>query len=111
MELMNVFELSVWLGRQGGHAAVTAQQAAVAIATFREDLEETGFLAPANPDPASLESLFEETSQRHTARYGFRTYDILHFASARLLGCDSFLSFDQKAGKLASLEGLKLLGQ
>lgn len=111
MELMNAFEFSVWLGRQGSHAAITAQQAAVALATFREDLAKTEFLAPANPDPASLEALFEETAQRHTARYGFRTYDILHVVSARLLGCDSFLSFDQKAGKLASLEGLKLLGR
>jgi len=33
----------------------------------------------------------------------------LHVAQALLLGCDTFLSFDQKANKLAQFEGLKLL--
>ena len=33
--------------------------------------------------------------------------DILHVASALLLGCDTFWSFDVKALKLAKLEGLK----
>lgn len=106
MELINAFELSVWLGKQGAHPTVSPQQAAMAVATFREDLEAMAFLAPANPDPAKLASLFEETAQRHTAKHGFRTYDILHVVSARLLGCDSFFSFDQKARKLARLEGL-----
>lgn len=38
MELANPFELSVWLGRQGGQPRVTPQNAAVALATFRSDL-------------------------------------------------------------------------
>lgn len=108
MELFNAFELLVWLGKQGGHPSVSPQQAAVGLGTFREDLAAHSFLAPASPDPARLKSLFEEVSQRHTAKHGFRTYDILHIVSARLLGCDSFLSFDQKARKLAALEGLHL---
>jgi predicted nucleic acid-binding protein len=110
MELVNAFEISVWLGRQGGHPSVSAQQAAVALATFREDLEARAFLVLANPDPAKLESAFEETAQRHTAKHGFRTYDILHVVSARILGCDLFFSFDQKARKLAALEGLQIAG-
>ena len=110
MEMTNALELSVWLGKQGGHPAVSAQQAAVALATFREDLEAKTFLAPANPDFEKLEEWFGETAQRHTAKHGFRTYDILHVVSARILGCDSFLSFDQKARKLAALEGLEVVG-
>ena len=110
MELVNAFELSVWLGKQGGHPVVSAQQAAVALATFQEDLEARTFLAPAIPDLMRLESWFEETAQRHTSKHGFRTYDILHVVSARLLGCDSFFSFDQKARRLAALEGLDVVG-
>jgi len=110
MELVNAFELSVWLGKQGGHPAVSPQQAAVALATFREDLEAKMFLALANPDPTKLEAWFVETARRHTAKNGFRTYDILHVVSARILGCDSFFSFDQKARKLAELEGLEVAG-
>jgi predicted nucleic acid-binding protein len=50
--------------------------------------------------------MFRELSNRHTAKGGFRTYDILHVASALVLGCDTFWSFDAKAKKLAKLEGL-----
>ncbi len=108
MELLNAFELSVWLGKQGGHPAVSSQQAAVALATFQDDLEAKAFLSPVNPDPVKLESWFEATAHRHTAKHGFRTYDIMHVVSARLLGCDVFFSFDQKARKLAALEGLQV---
>ena len=57
---------------------------------------------------AELAEKAEQLSLRHTARRGFRTYDLLHVASALLLGCDSFLSFDEKASQLAKLEGLHL---
>jgi predicted nucleic acid-binding protein len=108
MELANAFELSVWLGKQGGHPRVTAQQAAVALATFREDVEARAFLQPARPDPAALEAMFTEVALRHTAKHGLRTYDILHVVSAQLLGCDQFFSFDVRARRLAVLEGLEV---
>jgi len=57
----------------------------------------------------SAERQFQELSLRHTARHGFRTYDILHFSSALLLRCDTSWSFDPKASKLAKLEGLNIL--
>ena len=106
MELANAFEISVWLGRQGGHPRVSRQQAAVAFATFTEDLEARTFLRSVRPDQAALETLFEEVALRHTAKHGFRTYEILHVAMALVLGCDHFFSFDQRARKLATLEGL-----
>ena len=61
--------------------------------------------------PLSQEILtgkFEEVSLRQTARRGFRVYDVIHVASALLLKCDTFWSFDAKACRLADLEGLKL---
>jgi predicted nucleic acid-binding protein len=36
----------------------------------------------------------------------FRTYDLFHVASALVLRCDTFWSFDAKARKLAQFEGL-----
>ena len=53
-----------------------------------------------------VERIFMDLAHRHTAREGFRTYDILHVASALVLGCDTFWSFDATAKKLARLEGL-----
>jgi predicted nucleic acid-binding protein len=108
IELANAFEFSVWLGRQPGHPAVTPQQAAAAWATFREDIEAETFLQPVRPDLSALEASFEDLSHRHTARHGFRTCDLLHVAAARTLGCDAFWSFDERARKLAALEGLSI---
>jgi predicted nucleic acid-binding protein len=43
-----------------------------------------------------------------TARLGFRTYDLLHVASALVLGCDTFWSFDERTRNLARREELKV---
>jgi predicted nucleic acid-binding protein len=86
---------------------VTPQQAAIAQATFRKDLVQESFLRNTVVPTGDLERQFEELALRHTARHGFRTYDLLHVASALLLKCDTFWSFDPKASKLARLEGMK----
>ena len=109
MELANAIELSVWLGKQGGQPRVTPQNAAVAMAAFRSDLDEEGFLHQATIEISALQPLFEEMAARHTAKHGFRTYDFLHVASAQLLGCDHFFSFDGKATALARIEGFKVV--
>lgn len=106
MELANALELSVWLGKQGGHPRVTAQNAAVALENFKDDLASETFLVATTVDISALQTVFTELVERHTAKHGFRTYDILHLASARLLGCDHFFSFDARANKLAQIEGL-----
>ena len=108
MELANAFELTVFLGKQGAQPRVSPQNAAIALATFREDLAAETFLHDATIEVSALRPLFEEMAARHTAKHGFRTYDILHVASARLLGCDHFFSFDVKANALAKIEGLKI---
>ncbi len=106
MELTNAFEFSVWLGKQGGHPRVTSQNAAVAHEIFKDDLVAETFIGAETVEISALQSLFVETVARQTAKHGFRTYDILHVVSARLLGCDHFFSFDVRANKLAQIEGL-----
>lgn len=108
VELCNALQFHVFQGRAAGHKRVTAEQAGEAMATFRAGLASRSFLRPVTLPPADLERQFEELSLRHTARRGFRTYDILHVSSALLLGCDVFWSFDPKASKLADIEGLRL---
>lgn len=110
LELINAFEFSVWLARQGGHPMVTPEKAAVAHASFREDLAAGAFLRAARADMLEHERHFEEIATRHTARHGFRSYDILHVSLALTLRCDCFLSFDVRARKLADLEGLNVTG-
>ena len=105
-ELVNALQLHVFSGLQPGHTRVSPEQAAIALATFREDLAAQEFLRPARLPEAELEKQAEALALRHTAKHGFRTYDLLHVAAALLLGCDTFWSFDARALKLAKVEGL-----
>lgn len=107
MEFVNAVQQHVFAGR-AGQLRVTTEQAAMAMVSFREDVSRGEFLSSPPVDLQELEWQFEELSLRHTARHGFRTYDLLHVASALLLRCDAFWSFDPKASRLAALEGLKV---
>jgi predicted nucleic acid-binding protein len=108
IETINAFQLYVFAGKQSGRARVTAEQAAAAHATFQADVKEGTFLWKAQIEMGEMERSFEELALRHSATHGFRTYDLLHVASALLLECNTFWSFDPKAERLAALEGLKL---
>jgi predicted nucleic acid-binding protein len=108
LEVLNALELHVFGGRTQGNPRVTSEQAAAAQARFREDLTRTDFLRVTQLLQERLLAKFEELSLRHTARFGFRAYDVIHVASALLLGCDTFWSFDAKASCLAKLEGLAI---
>ncbi|HEX4998570.1 MAG TPA: type II toxin-antitoxin system VapC family toxin [Terriglobia bacterium] len=108
IEILNAFQLHVFQARHKGQVFVSPQQAALAYAHFRADAEKREFLRILTPSNADLEERFEELAFRHTARHGFRTYDLLHVASALALQCDTFWSFDAKASKLARLEGLAI---
>lgn len=108
LEFVNALQLHLFTARSPGQPFISPEQAALALANFREDLSKQEFLGNASVSTAELETRFEELSLRHTAKHGFRTYDLLHVASALALKCDNFWSFDPKASKLAALEGLKV---
>jgi predicted nucleic acid-binding protein len=108
LELLNAFQLHVFSGKLRGQVRVTSEQAAAAQAAFRTDLAHPTFLRPVQIDFVELEAQFEELALRHTATHGFRAYDLLHVATALVLVCDTFWSFDPKATKLAALEGLSI---
>jgi hypothetical protein len=111
LETINAFQLLVFASAQSPHQPrVTAEQAALALMTFRDDLSNPAFFQETPMPLAELERQFEELVLRHTAKHGFRTYDLLHVASALVLNCDTFWSFDAKTTKLAALEGLRNLG-
>lgn len=109
VETLNAFQLHVYLARETGRAFISPEQAALAYANYVGDLQTAEFLRTVAFSLPELERQFEELALRHTARHGFRTYDLLHVASALLLKCDTFWSFDSKASKLAAMEGLKVI--
>lgn len=109
MEFTNALQRFVFEAKHGSQILRMSQEVAMLTrARFDEELA-AGELLRWSPIPEDeLEEAFEMLSYRHTARHGFRTYDLLHVASALLLGCDTFWSFDVKARKLAKLEGMKV---
>jgi predicted nucleic acid-binding protein len=109
MEILNAFQLHVFQAHATGQRYISAQQAAQAHTIFRNDVGESEFLRPTVIVMEELEKQFEELSLRRTARHGFRTYDVLHVASALSLECDTFWSFDAKVSRLAKLEGLMVI--
>jgi|ERR1043166_1601495 predicted nucleic acid-binding protein len=109
LEIINALQLHVFGGRVHGQPTVIPEQAATAQAKLREDLQRSDLLHSASLSPDLLQTTFEDLSLRHTARHGFRTYDVIHVASALLLECDTFWSFDARASRLAALEGLKTI--
>jgi len=108
IETLNAFQLYIFAAKMGGQIRVTPEQAAAAHASFQTDLAQGTFLRPAQIEFPRLESQFDELSLRHTAKYGFRTYDLLHVTSALILACDACWSLDPKASRLAALEELRV---
>ncbi|MEQ1750291.1 MAG: type II toxin-antitoxin system VapC family toxin [Prosthecobacter sp.] len=109
LEVINAFEQSVLTGFGEAQSRISAELAAACQQQFRDDLTQGVAMRLVNVSQAEISAKFEEIALRHTARHGFRAYDILHVAAALILKCQSFWSFDKKACKLAKLEGLKVI--
>lgn len=109
-ELTNALWRCVYVSRMEKQFRVTNEMAMVAHATFHEDLVKQDYVEPVPLPHSALNSVFEDLVFRHTAKHGFRVYDVLHVASALVLGCNTFWSFDIKAKHLATLEGLAVNG-
>jgi predicted nucleic acid-binding protein len=107
MEVMNALQRLVFESRTGNQPLrVTPEAALVAAGVFDDQLAIGIVLRRVKLDDAALERQFDALCLRHTAKLGFRTYDLLHVSAALVLGCDTFWSFDFRARKLAKLEGL-----
>lgn len=109
LEITNALQQMVFLARSGQGGRITPELAAIALARFDEDIATRNGVGQVTLPTDDLLRVTRQLSQRHTARHGTRAYDIAHVASALLLKCDTFWSFDAKACKLAKLEGLKVL--
>lgn len=110
LEVINAFEQSVLTGFGVAQARVSAELAAACQQQFREDLSQGLAMRLVHVSQAEVAERFEAIAMRHTAKHGFRAYDILHVAAAQVLKCERFWSFDKKAVKLAKLEGMKVMG-
>ena len=111
MEFTNALQRLVFESRTGTQDLRINLETAMATQAILEDELTAAVWAQWTPiHEAPLEAVFENLAYRHTAKHGFRTYDILHVASALILDCDTFWTFDERAKRLAALEGLRTNG-
>jgi predicted nucleic acid-binding protein len=64
-----------------------------------------GVLTPVELTLADLTSEAERLSALHSETFGTRSLDILHVASALVLGLSTFLTFDRRQCTLAEVAG------
>ena len=60
------------------------------------------------PVPDGAWEICAQLAERYTARFGTRTLDTLHVASALELKASYFWTFDRRQSDLAEAEGLKI---
>jgi predicted nucleic acid-binding protein len=106
-EVVNAVHRMVFESRAGGQWRVTPEAAAIGLADYEDHIARGVRLRCVPLTLADIEPEFISLAARYTAKHGFRTYDIIHVASAITLRCRRFLSFDAKAIKLAKLAGLE----
>ena len=107
LEVLNVLQLAVFQARHGVPGTkISPEMALVQETFFLNELELKANFVPVNLSESKLLTQFQTLIHHHTAKEGFRTYDVLHVASAMVLGCDTFWSFDARAKRLAQLAGL-----
>lgn len=101
LELRNALRLRVF------RREITRPQREAALNLLLADLAGR-VLAAAAPDHATMMTEAERLSALHSETLGTRSLDILHVASALVLGAKDFLTFDQRQAALARAAGLKV---
>ncbi len=101
LELRNAFQLSVFRGEIDPEAAELKKR------LFLED-RENGIFGIMPLPTSALYPKAVELAERHSAKLGTRSLDVMHVAAALILGAEIFLSFDERQRKVAKIEGLKI---
>ncbi len=103
----NPFELGNALRFAEFRKAIQPGEAALYGSQFEAALRQ-GRLVAAVCNLADILDEATRLSSTHTLAGGHRAFDILHVASALVLGADEFLTFDGNQKRLAEAEGLNV---
>jgi len=101
LEFRNALRLRVFRGE------ISRAQRDASLNAMLADLS-GGMLAMVAPPLAEVMIEAERLSALHSEILGTRSLDVLHVASALVLGGSEFLTFDSRQGALASAAGLKV---
>ncbi len=101
LELTNAISLRLF------RKELPPSRARAARALIRTDIEGGIFLL--SPLSASVYERAKQLARRRTPRFGTRTLDALHVASALVLKAETFYTFDRRQRILAKVEGLTVI--
>ena len=90
-----------------GRKEITEQERRIAFRQIDDDVSE-GMLVHLPVDWTRVLQEADQLSEKHAARHGQRTIDLLHVAIARDCGAKIFLSFDERQKSLARAAGLEV---
>ncbi|MGH9408387.1 MAG: type II toxin-antitoxin system VapC family toxin [Vicinamibacterales bacterium] len=99
LEVRNALQLGVF------RHVLTPEEAKAATVNINEDLRAGRLVKTVARWPAVFR-IASRLSERHAARTGTRSLDILHVAVAKTLRVNEFASFDGRQRALATAEGL-----
>ena len=106
-EFRQALRFQAWRHSANPREGVALADAQIALNRFETDLADgVAVLASCN-----FQDVFRragELSTRHTIAGGYRSFDVLHVATALHLGAREFLTFDASQRKLAAAEKLKV---
>ena len=106
-EFRQALRFQVWRHAGNPREGITAADAQAALSQFDADLADGTAVLVSCP----LVDVFREAdrlSDRHTRQGGHRSLDVLHVATARVLGAEELLTFDGNQRRLATAEGLRV---
>jgi hypothetical protein len=101
LELETAWQLKVF------RKEMSADVAARAAADLQSDVEAGVWLRP-EYDLTAVFVTAERLSREYAASLGTRTLDVWHVAAAHQLGCEDFVTGDDRQAKLAACAGMKV---
>jgi predicted nucleic acid-binding protein len=104
-EFRHSVELQGWLNFQNPALGIPiAEREAIQI-RFKQALND-GIFILRSPDWPQVFMEAEVLTAKYAASHGIRQFDTLHLATAKHLGCDTFLTFDKIQAQIARAERL-----
>jgi predicted nucleic acid-binding protein len=100
LEVRNAIRLAVW------QKVIDPQQGKTQLKQLDTDLKEETLLVHTPIDWTDVLREAEKLGAAHNATMGCRSADLFHVAAAGELGCDTFLTFDDKQTSMAKAAGL-----
>jgi predicted nucleic acid-binding protein len=100
LEVRNAIRLAVW------RKLIDGPQGKTQLKQLDTDLHEEAVLVPTPVDWTDVLREAEKLGAAHNLAIGCRSADLFHVAASRELGCDTFLTFDDRQAAMAEAAGL-----